>query len=213
MKWQWCTVNPVRGVERNQEHKRKRYLKPDELARLTDALNECDDQQGANIVRMCLLTGARSGEVMAARWDQFDLVAGTWTKAASDVKQKAEHIVPLSAAALELLNGISITDKWVFPSRAGQHRSTIQKTWRNLCADAEIDGVRIHDLRHTFASILASAGQSLPIIGSLLGHSQPATTARYAHLFDDPLRKATETVGAIVSGKPSAEVIKLRRGV
>jgi site-specific recombinase XerD len=93
-----------------------------------------------------------------------------------------------------------------------------KRDWAHLCRVAGMidkagrPSARVHDLRHTYASVLVSSGQSLPIIGALLGHTQPATTARYAHLFDDPLRQATERVGAVVSGKPAAEVIPYRRG-
>src|SRR5262249_40981221 len=88
----------------------------------------------------------------------------------------------------------------------------LSKGWQN---PAGIEGLRIHDLRHSYASQLVSAGHSLPLIGALLGHSQPQTTHRYAHLFDDPLRKATEQVGAIIeaasTGKPGAKVTRLRQ--
>jgi site-specific recombinase XerD len=101
---------------------------------------------------------------------------------------------------------------------AGRHRVEVKGQWEKVCAAAElvdaegVKTVRMHDLRHTYASVLASAGLSLPIIGALLGHSQPATTARYAHLMDDPLRAATERVGAIVTGGAGgAEVVELRR--
>jgi hypothetical protein len=79
------------------------------------------------------------------------------------------------------------------------------------CRRAKISGARVHDLRHTYASVLASAGLSLPIIGQLLGHATPTTTARYSHLFDDPLRQATQRAGAIITGKPAAEPIPLKR--
>jgi integrase len=91
----------------------------------------------------------------------------------------------------------------------------IKGSWAAICKLAQLSGVRVHDLRHTYASVLASAGLSLPVIGALLGHTQPGTTARYAHLFDDPLRAATERVGAIVTGnggdKPAADVVALNR--
>jgi integrase len=91
----------------------------------------------------------------------------------------------------------------------------IKTAWATLCKAANLSGVRLHDLRHTYASVLASAGLSLPVIGALLGHTQPGTTARYAHLFDDPLRAATERVGAIVTraaaASQSAEVVPLAR--
>jgi integrase len=99
---------------------------------------------------------------------------------------------------------------YVFPGRGAPHRFDIKKPWAKLCRDANLKNARVHDLRHTYASMLVSSGETLPIIGRLLGHTQPATTARYAHLMDDPLRKATERVGAMVSGGKKAKVIPLR---
>jgi integrase len=100
---------------------------------------------------------------------------------------------------------------YVFPGRGGEgHRIEIKGSWAAICKAAGITEARMHDLRHTYASVLASAGLSLPVIGALLGHSQPATTARYSHLFDDPLRAATERVGAIVSGNPSGAIVPIK---
>jgi integrase len=89
----------------------------------------------------------------------------------------------------------------------------IKAAWAALCKAADLGGVRVHDLRHTYASVLASAGLSLPVIGALLGHTQPGTTHRYAHLFDDPLRAATERAAAILSADPSksAATVPLER--
>lgn len=232
MQWRWRGDNPARGIERNHEEKRHRYLTTVELSNLTTALAALEDQQAANIIRLLLLTGARRGEVQAAKWDQFDLTAGVWTKPGSTTKQKTTHRVPLSAPARQLL--AELREKadakavFVFPSHGeAGHREEIKRAWHNVCVAAGIvtmedDGkggvivkpsARIHDLRHTYASVLASAGLSLPIIGALLGHSQPATTARYAHLMEDPLRQATERVGAIVmpTGE-GAEVVDLAGG-
>ncbi|WP_037468331.1 tyrosine-type recombinase/integrase [Sinorhizobium fredii] len=244
VRWQWRTDNPCIGVERNQEEKRHRYLSPAELAALTQALAEHKDTQAANIVRMLLLIGARRGEVEAAKWDQFDLTAGVWTKPGSTTKQKTIHRVPLSAPARQLLSELreeaeakakkkgEAVSEYVFPGRGGKgHRQEIKKDWRDLCiASGLVDtetvtdakgnakvivtpNARIHDLRHTYASVLASAGLSLPIIGALLGHSQPATTARYSHLMDDPLRQATERVGAVVMPKgEGGKVVSINKG-
>lgn len=99
---------------------------------------------------------------------------------------------------------------YVFPGSGGTgHVVEIKRVWRQLCKAAGISGLRIHDLRHSFASQLASGGASLPLIGALLGHSNPATTHRYSHLFDDPQRAAVERVGAIVSaaGKEAEEPV------
>jgi len=224
IRWKWRPDNPAKGIERNPETKRTRYLSGDELRRLMAAFATHEDQQAANIVRLLLLTGARRGEVLAARWDQFDLTNGVWTKPGSTTKQKTEHHVPLSVPARQLFAelhseaekltqkpGGKITD-WVFPSHsASGHRRDIKKNWATLCRAANINGVRVHDLRRTYASLLASTGLSLPVIGALLGHSQPATTARYSHLLDDPLRAATERIGAIIMPPgESAEVVRLK---
>jgi integrase len=204
IKWRLRPDNPCKGVERNREDARKRYLKPDELDRLTKALAEHPYQDAADIFRLLLLTGARRGEVLGATWDQFDLKEGVWTKPATATKQKEHHEVPLNAPARQLLArrlSKRDTSPWVFPGRSGRHRINLDRSWGLICKAAGIIGLRIHDLRHSYASTLVSAGFSLPTIGALLGHSQPQTTARYAHLFDDPLRKATERAGAILAPK------------
>jgi integrase len=202
IRWKMRADNPAKGIERNVEHGRKRYLSAAELKRLTDALDAQEDQQAADIFRLCLFTGCRVGEAMSARWDDID-PAGKWTKPGSTTKQKTDHIVPLSAPAKELLANLhrKTNGPWVFPAdSAPGHRVTVQKSWLALCKAARITGLRIHDLRHSFASQLASSGASLPLIGSLLGHSNPTTTHRYAHLFDDPQRAAVERVGKIIAG-------------
>ena len=201
VKWRLRSDNPAKGVERNLENKRRRYLKADELRRLLDALDAHDDQQGADVIRLCLFTGCRSGEAMGARFAEFE--DGVWSKPAHRTKQKRDHSAPLSAPARELLRELRrrTNSEWVFPARIGDgHRVTIQKSWRRVCKVAGIKGVRVHDLRHSFASTLVSSGASLPLIGSLLGHSNPTTTARYAHLFDDPQKEAVERVGRLLTG-------------
>jgi integrase len=216
-RWQWLAVNPVRGLRRNQEGKRQRYLVNGELQRLTEALAVHEDRQAANIIRLLLLTGARRSEVLAMRWNDLNLTDGIWTRPASTTKQKKTHVAPLSAPARQLLSELSesaeASAEFVFPGRWGGHRTEIRQAWQDLCRAANIKGVRVHDLRHSFASQLASSGFSLPVIGALLGHSQPATTARYAHLFDEVTRQATERVGAVIAGngKPSAEVVPHRK--
>ena len=217
IRWGWRTDNPAKGIERNQEPKRDRYLSADELERLSDALAIYEDQQAANIIRLLLLTGARSGEVKAMRWENLDLQNGIWTKPGSTTKQATLHRVPLSAPARLLLAKIhddaTAGAEFVFPGRIGGHRVEFKKAWRHLCKAARIKDCRPHDLRHTYASVLVSSGHSFPIIGKLLGHSQPATTARYSHLADDPLRLATERAGQIISGKKGdAEIIRFASG-
>jgi integrase len=217
--------NPCRGIEKNPETKRKRYLSGDELERLVAALAKYPDKRSADVVRLLLFTGARRGEVLGMRWADLDLTGGIWTKPASSTKQKADHTVPLSAPVAQLLSGIreqqtakrQALGEFVFAGNGdARHIVEIQTTWRRLCKTAKISGLRIHDLRHSFASQLASGGASLPLIGALLGHTQAQTTQRYAHLFQDPQKAAVEKVAAIITaaaGPPPAPPTPMpRRG-
>jgi integrase len=219
VRWEMRADNPVRGIEHNTEHARRRYMTSDELARIVEALAKFPDKDIADALRLLLLTGARRNEVLAMKWADVDLTTGTWSKPAASTKQNAPHSVPLSAPARVLLadrlgagaNG----EVYVFPGNGSKkHLVNVWHAWQRICKTTGIKGLRVHDLRHSYASQLASAGHSLSLIGALLGHTQPQTTARYAHLFDDPLRKATEQVGTIVmnAGKEAPPPTPLRRG-
>jgi integrase len=214
IKWRLRSGNPWKGIRRNREHLRRRYVKPYELARLTKALAEDRSQQAADVFRLLLLTGAREGEALSATWDQFDLTDGIWTKPHTATKQRREHVVPLSAPARQLLDRLQAQrngSPWVFPGRdGGKPREDLKYAWARICKAVGIANLRIHDLRHSYASFLVSAGFSLPVIGALLGHATPVTTARYAHLFDDPLRQASERASAIITGKLTAKVVPLK---
>jgi len=217
MRWGWRTDNPCRSIERNKEHARQRYLTSDELARLVGALAKFPDRDVADVFRLLLLTGARRNEVLTMRWEDLNLTKATWSKPPSYTKQGKHHSVPLSAPVCQLLAdrmARKADGEYVFAGNGSkQHLVNIWRAFQRLCKTADIEGLRIHDLRHSYASTLVSAGHSLPLIGALLGHSQPQTTARYAHLFDDPLRKATEQVGQIIenAGKKASEPVPLRR--
>jgi integrase len=228
-RWGWLADNPATGVHKNPEEKRNRYLTRDEIVALGKALNEHTEVTSANAIKLLMLTGARRGEVLGARWEMFDLENGVWTKPSAHTKQRRLHRIPLGGAALQLLmeikeearrkaepNGAPISP-FVFPGADGKSLTDIKRTWASVCKNAGLvqnvsargegsraiwrPSVRLHDLRHSFASILVSAGASLPLIGQMLGHTQAQTTARYAHLHDDPLRRAAETVGDFVRGK------------
>jgi integrase len=221
IKWQMRVDNPCKGVERNAEERRERYLTPAELGRLCDALNRRHGTLEAAAIAFLMLTGARRGETLAARWRDFGPEAGVWMKPSAHTKQKRSHRVPLSAAARAVLVQLAEQfapdepppDAYVFGGPAMIHR--IRGTWEAVRDEAGLSGLRLHDLRHAYASVLASGGLSLPIIGALLGHTTPTTTARYAHLLDDPLRQATERVGSLwqsLSKGTSGEVVPLRSG-
>lgn len=208
-RWGWREGNPARGVERYPEEPRERFLTPEEIARLSAALSayvaekpSADREDAVAIVRIAMMTGARSGEVLAAEWDQFDLDAGLWIKPSSHTKQKRTHRVPLSPEVVEILELRERRSRFVFPGpgKSG-HRDSIRSAWARIQAlTGGIDDVRVHDLRHTYASVLVSSGVSREMIGALLGHTQAQTTMRYAHLYDDPLREATSRAGRMLSG-------------
>jgi integrase len=169
MGWELRADNPARGIERNDEEPRSRYLTGDELRRLSETLATLPDRQAANAVRLLLLTGARRGEVLNATWGQFDLATGVWVKPASHTKTKREHRVPLSAPARQLLAEMRAADPspYLFPAPGGDKPiANVKHAWAAICKLAELNGVRLHDLRHSYASILASAGLSLPVIGA-----------------------------------------------
>jgi integrase len=205
--------NPCRGIARNHEEGRQRFLTPDEMSRLAAVLERHPERVTVALARFLLLTGARFGEAAGATWEQFDLERGVWRKPSAHTKQKREHIVPLSAPALALLHELrgESPGACLFPGQTGRPITTIKTFWRSVTRQAGIEGVRIHDLRHSFASVLASGGASLLLIGQLLGHTQASTTKRYAHLADAAQREAVERAAAVIAGQPSAEIVRLRR--
>jgi len=196
MGWRLLGLNPASTASKNPEHNRERFLSRDELARLVHALDGRADTPSTLAIRFLLQTGARRGEVLGATWDQFDLVAGVWVKPSSHTKQRRVHRVPLSALAVEtLLRAKALsTVTHVFPGRSGAALVELKKMFASVLRDAGITDFRVHDLRHSFASFLVADGTSLPVIGRLLGHTQVATTSRYAHLEDDQLRSATNSI-------------------
>ena len=169
-------------------------------------MNGHKNQRMADVIRLLMLTGARRGEVLNATWDQFDLDRAVWTKPAATTKQRKLHRTPISGAAVQLLRIIRARVPkecpWVFPGDAnGKPVQEIKRFWHDVRKQAKLTDVRIHDLRHTFASLLVSGGMSLPMIGKLLGHTQVQTTQRYSHLFDDPLRVGLNHIGEMLRPK------------
>lgn len=199
IRWGYCEKNPADGFKRNAEEAKENYLTPKQLEIVFDKLNEMPNEKAANIIRMLILTGARIGEVLKSEWSHFDLDKALWIKPSSHTKQKRVHKVPLSLETIKLLEGIKekSKSKYLFPSETGNTMHDIKKPWAWLQKEAKIEDFRIHDLRHTFASLLISEGENLAVIGKLLGHSQHQTTLRYAHLMDDPLRAATNKIGTL----------------
>lgn len=206
IRWEMRGDNPAAAFIRNPENPRERFLDLTEIGRLSTVLNEHKNQRMADVIRLLMLTGARRGEVLNATWDQFDLDRAVWTKPAATTKQRKLHRTPISGATVQLLRMIRARVPegcpWVFPGDAnGKPVQEIKRFWHDVRKQAKLTDVRIHDLRHTFASLLVSGGMSLPMIGKLLGHTQVQTTQRYAHLFDDPLRVGLNQVGDMLRPK------------
>ena len=198
VQWGWRSDNPVIGVDKYKEQKRYRWLDDEESQRLFTALDTYHNQNVANAIRLLILTGARKTELLSATWDQFDLEKGVWTKQAHSTKQRKMEHVPISSVALEILRMMKeqADSPFLFPGKVpGQPLKDPKKAWDTIRKKASTLDVRIHDLRHTYASHLVSSGLSLSIVGKLLGHTQASTTQRYAHLADAPLREATELLG------------------
>ena len=192
--------NPCRHVDKYRERRHERFLSAQELARLGEALADAERAGKASPVivgalRLLALTGARLSEILTLRWEHVDLENACLRLPNSKTGQKSIY---LNAPALAVLNSLPRLEAnpYVIPGeRLGAHLVNLQKPWRRIRALAKLKDVRIHDLRHSFASVAAASGQSLYVIGSLLGHSQPQTTSRYAHLSADPLRAANDAVG------------------
>ncbi len=196
--------NPCKGVPRYKETKRERYLSEQELVRLGAALGaaERDGSESPFVlacVKLLVFTGARLSEILTLRWPHVDFHAAVLRLPDSKTGAK---LVRLNPAALEVLTTIPRVEgnpHVIAGEVAGQHFVGIQHAWQRVRDRAGLGDVRLHDLRHSFASVAAAGGASLPIIGALLGHSQAATTHRYAHLSDDPLRAVASAVGARLS--------------
>jgi integrase len=199
--------NPASGFKKRLENERERFLSQVEIGKLAEVLDAATDQRGAGIIRLCMLTGSRVGEVRQARFEQFNLELGSWSKPAASTKQRKIHRIPISAEVAAIVRQRQLLvpkgSAWLFPGDVpGQSVKEIRRFWINVQKDAKLPEVRIHDLRHTFASLLVSGGASLEMIGKLLGHSQMQTTQRYAHLMDSPLRAGVDAVASMFRPRP-----------
>jgi integrase len=237
-------VNPTGKIQRYREEPRERFLTAAELAKLGAALEKAEtvglpyavdetkptakhapksesrlrtlDPYAVAAIRLLILTGARLHEILDARWEFINSEKGLLDLPDSKTGKKSIH---LNAAAIEILTNLPRVNgnpHIIAGANDGAPRADLNKPWNALKKAAGLEGLRLHDLRHSFASVGAGGGLSLPIIGAILGHSQASTTQRYAHLGDDPRRAAVEQIGSAIDAtmrrKPSAEVIPLRRG-
>ena len=233
--------NPAKGIKKYREQGRERFLTSEELARLGDTLREGEtiglpysvdetkptakhaakadyrrvklDRYAASALRLLILTGARLREILHAKWEQVDVERGLIFLADSKTGKKPLYLSAAAQKVLADLPRIQGNPHVIAGAKDGAPRSDLKKPWAAVSRAAGLEGVRLHDLRHSFASFGAGASLGLPIIGKFLGHSQPATTARYAHLDADPMRRAVDTIGSTISAamnrKPSAKIVPL----
>lgn len=227
--------NPCRKIQRFEEKSRERFLSEKEFAKLSDVLAEAENgpiavkgrvrpvkinQQAVYTIRLLIFTGARVSEILGLRWEWINWELKRAELPDSKTGKKYLYLPP---AALEVLHGLDQPEDgngFVIRGGAGTDVQVplvnIKDPWAKIRTAAELDGVRMHDLRHSFASIAVAGGMSLPMIGALLGHRDVKTTARYAHLSDDPLRDAAAQIGSKISAamtgeKPEAGVVPLRQ--
>ncbi len=200
--WGWRPdgSNPCRHVKRYKEHKRERFLSPGETERLGQVLRDVEEEMPSAVVafRLLLLTGCRMSEIRDLRWEYVkdDCIE------LPDAKTGG-RVVPLGPEARAVLSSIPRDEDnpWVIAGRLpGSHLTDLQRPWRRIRKQAGLEGVRIHDLRHSFASRALALGESLTMIGKLLGHTQVQTTARYAHLARDSIQTAAARITGSIGG-------------
>lgn len=235
-------TNPARGIERYREDGRERYLSVDELERTGAAIRDAETkgipwtidplkktkhvakqvqatkigEHAAAALRLLIFTGARVGEILNLKWEHVDLDRGLLLLPDSKTGKKT---IVLNAPALAVLANLTRVGSYVIAGESAgtdneMPRTDLKRPWSMVRRHAGLEGVRMHDLRHNFAAIGAGSGLGLPIIGKLLGHTQPQTTARYAHLDADPLRRAANTIGAELAaamGEPANPTAELRK--
>ncbi len=192
-------TNPCEDVERYPEHKRERFLSPKEMKRLGEVLSqfEADGSESRYSVaafRLLLLTGCRLSEIQTLRWDYVDLEEAQLNLPESKTGAKTIHLGDASVKILKSLPRVDDNPYVIVGKFEGSHLTDLQRPWRRIRKEAGLENVRIHDLRHTFASGGLLVGEGLPMIGKLLGHTQVQTTARYAHLANDPLKAAASKI-------------------
>jgi integrase len=210
-----ASINPAKDIDHYKEHKRDRWVTHEELPRLMQAIGQDPNYYARAALWLYLLTGMRKSELLKARWQDVN-----WERRElrlPDTKAGRVHYVPLSEAAISLLNKLQRVDgnPYILPGHAeGKHLVNIDKPWQRVRKAAGIEDVRLHDLRRTVGSWLAQAGNSLHLIGRVLNHSNPATTAVYARFGQDQVRQALEDHSKRILGisglLPTAEVVNLK---
>ncbi len=188
--------NPARKIKKFKEEKRDRWVKQDEMPRLAKEINKEENIYIRSALWMYLLTGMRKNELLSVKWDDVDVRQKQIRLA--DTKSGHVHYVPLSSAALEVIEKIprKAGNPYLLPgARKGRPLVNVTKSWYEIRKKAKLEDVRLHDLRRTVGSWMATQGDSLLLIGKVLNHADPQTTAVYAHLSREPMDEAMEKHG------------------
>lgn len=191
--------NPVRHIEKYKENRVERYLSSEELEKLAGVLSTLEKNHSESpyvvaAIRLLLFTGARLDEILSLKWEYVNLDQSRINLPDSKTGMKPVYLNTLAREVLENLPRVDGNPYVIVGKKEGSHFVGIRKPWYRIRELADITDVRIHDLRHSFASIAVSGGMTLPLIGKLLGHKKAATTERYAHLADDPIKAANELI-------------------
>lgn len=210
--------NPAHGVKKPKVRKMERFLSGTEIEALGKAIRDYEDNGGnpyiAAAIRLLLLTGCRKGELFSLKWQAVDIDRASIILDDSKTGRKPIYLNQPAVDILKSIPRVTNNPFVIVGAKHGSHLVNIDKTWVLIRELAGLNGLRLHDLRHSFASVAADIGMSLPIIGALLGHKETSTTARYAHLAADPLRAANEAIGAQIAAslKPKVAPRKSRIG-
>ena len=212
-------INPAAGLKMHREESRDRRLHPDEMPKFFEALAAEENPDMRDYFMLSLLTGARRSNVQAMHWQEIHLERRTWTIPGPKAKAKDNIVVPLTDAAIKVLQPraeATGAQGWVFPSSgATGHLVEPKKGWQRLLQRAGIEDLRLHDLRRSLASFQIDAGVSLAVIGKGLGHHSQQTTAVYARLAQDPVadawQKGTDAILVAAGLKKTAEVVPLKK--
>lgn len=197
-------TNPRRHIKKYPEKKRERYFSAGELQAIGRVLGEMEEERielpsAIAAVRLLLFTGCRLGEIMTLRWEYVDLQSKLLRLPDSKTGAKEVHLGNAAIAVFEKITPAADNPFVIEGRNPGAHLTDLQPFWQRLRSRAGLKNARIHDLRHTFASVAVSHGQSLPMIGKLLGHTQVQTTARYAHLANQPVLQAANDVSDLIA--------------
>lgn len=194
--WGWNGTNPTFGVKKFKEKSRERFLHGDELSRFFDALETESNRTLADFFMLSLLTGARRANTLAMRWQDIDMHRAIWT--IQETKNVTSHTVPLSSEAIAILTKRlpqkTLSSVWVFPNNTSKsgHLEEPKSAWKRILKRANLQDLRLHDLRRTLGSWQAATGANSYVIGKSLGHKTQQATAIYARLNIDPVRESME---------------------